>query len=75
MIELRRRRVVQRRPRTAERLAGQEAISHQRPGVVDESGAQARDQRPEAELNINEERESRRGDDETARGRRARPRT
>ncbi len=52
MIELRRRRIAEDRLQRvrAERLAGNEARPHQGPGVVDEAGAQARDQGPKAEL-------------------------
>ena len=52
MVELRRRRVVEDRlqPARLERFAGNEARSHERPGVVDEAGAQAGDQGAEAEL-------------------------
>src|SRR6185437_2593891 len=52
MVELRRRWIAEnRRARIgAEGFAGHEARPHQWPGVVDETGAQARDERPEAEL-------------------------
>ena len=74
MIELRRRHVVddRRRPRRqAEQAFRQPLAAHQRPGVVDQSGAQAGDQRAEPELNEDQRRERGGGSGETGACRRA----
>src|SRR6185312_1574019 len=75
MIELRCRRIAEdgRERARAERFARHEARSHQGPGVVDEHGAQARDQRAKSELAEDQRREDPCRNREAARGaRRAR---
>ena len=69
MVELRRRHVVDDRGgprRQAEQALGQQLAAHQRPGVVGEAGAQARDQRAEPELNEDQRRERSGGSGEAA---------
>ena len=76
MVELRRCRVVEHRwqPARLERFARNEARPHERPGVVDEAGAEARDQGAEADLAEHRRSEQAGGNQEPPAGRRARAR-